>query len=106
QWPWSGEDVTNLLSVVLPALIWAAIAIALLRRKVTLEPWLVLANVAVFVVFLPTPIAVDYGSLGRAAIGIVLATLVMLPQLTALSGARWALARAALALGSLPYLLV
>jgi hypothetical protein len=106
QWPWSGEDVTNLLSVVLPALIWAVIAIALLRRKRTLEPWLVLANVAVFVIFLPTPIAVDYGSLGRASIGIVLAALLTLPQVEVSLGERARLARTTLALWSLPFYLV
>jgi len=106
KWPFATDDVTNVLTIFIPALVWSAIAIALLRRKVTLEPWMVLANVAVFVVFLPTPIAVDYGSLGRAAIGIVLATLVMVPRLTALSGERAALARGALALWSLPYYLV
>jgi hypothetical protein len=46
QWPWTGEDVTNLITVVLPALLWSAIALALLRRKLTIEPWFVLANVA------------------------------------------------------------
>ena len=106
QWPWTGEDVLDLLTVVLPALVWSAIAIALLRRKLTLEPWLVLANVAVFLVFLPTPIAVDYGSMGRASIGVVLAALIMLPQVTASLGERARTARSTLALWSLPYYLV
>jgi hypothetical protein len=106
QWPWSGEDVTNILTVVLPALIWAAIAIALLRRKLSVEPWFVLAYVAVFVVFLPTPIAVDYGSLGRASIGVVLAALATLPQVNASFGEGARRARASLALWSLPCYLV
>jgi hypothetical protein len=103
QWPWTGADVTNLLTVVLPALIWAGIAIALLRRRLTIEPWLVLANVAVFVVFLPTPIAIDYGSLGRASIAVVLAALVMLPQVVTSFGEKARAARASLALWSLPF---
>jgi hypothetical protein len=106
QWPWTGEDVTNLFTVVVPALIWAVIAIALLRRKLTLEPWFVLANVAVFVVFLPTPIAIDYGSLGRASIGIVLAALVTLPQVRTLGPERARMARGTLVLWSLPLYLV
>jgi hypothetical protein len=106
QWPWSGEDVTNLLTVVLPALLWSAIAIMLLRRKLTFGPLFVLANVAVFVIFLPTPIAVDYGSLGRASIGVLLAALVTLPQVMASFGARARLARDTLALWSLPFYLV
>ena len=106
QWPWNGEDVTNLLTTMLPALLWAAIAIALLRRKLTLEPWFVLANVAVFVVFLPTPIAVDYGSLGRASTGVLLAVLVTLPQVSASFGERARLVRSTLVLWSLPFYLV
>ena len=106
KWPFASDDVTNLLTVFVPAFVWSLIAIALLRRRMTIEPWLVLANVAVFVVFLPTPIAVDYGSLGRASIGVVLATLVMLPQVMTSLGERARLARSALALWSLPYYLV
>jgi hypothetical protein len=106
QWPWNGEDVTNLLTTVLPALIWAAVAVALLRRRLTLEPWFVLANVAVFVVFLPTPIAVDYGSLSRASIGILLAALVTLPQVATSLADRARLVRGTLVLWSLPLYLV
>jgi hypothetical protein len=102
QWPWSGEHVTNLLTVVVPALIWGGVAVALLRRKLTLEPWFVLANVAVFVVFLPNPIAVDYGSMGRASIGIVLAALLTLPQVASSLPERARLVRGTLAIWSLP----
>jgi hypothetical protein len=106
KWPFASDDVTNLLTIFVPALVWSLIAIALLRRRMTIEPWLVLANVAVFVVFLPTPIAVDYGSLGRASIGVVLASLVMLPQVMTSFRERAHLARSALALWSLPYYLL
>jgi hypothetical protein len=106
QWPWTGADVTNVLTTVLPALIWATIAVALLRRKLTLEPWFVLANVAVFVVFLPTPIAVDYGALGRASIGVLLAVLVTLPQVSVSLTDRARLVRGTLVLWSLPCYLV
>jgi hypothetical protein len=106
QWPWNGEDVTTILTVVFPALLWAGIAIALLRRKLSLEPFLVLANVAVFVIFVPTPIAIDYGSLGRASIGVLLAVLVSLPLLGAAFGERARLMRNSLALWSLPVWLV
>jgi hypothetical protein len=106
QWPWTGEDVTNILTVIAPALVWAVIAVALLRRRLTLEPWFVLANVAVFVVFLPTPIAVDYGSLGRASIGLVLAAFVTLPQVAISLPERAHQVRAMLAMWSLPVYLV
>jgi hypothetical protein len=105
QWPWAAEDVTNLLTVVVPALIWAGIAMAVLRRKLSFEPWFVLGNVAVFVVWLPTPIAVDYGSLGRASIGVMLAALVTLPRVVS-SASEMRTARVALALWSLPCYLV
>jgi hypothetical protein len=106
QWPWTGDDVTDLLIVFLPALLWAGIAIVLLRRKVTLPPLFVLANVAVFVIFLPTPIAVDYSSLGRASIGILLAVMLTLPLLPGTFGKRAELVRGTLVLWSLPLCIV
>jgi hypothetical protein len=106
QWPWSADDVSNMLTVVVPGLLWAALAIRALRRKLSLEPWFVLANVLVFVVWLPTPVSVDYGSMGRAAIGIVLASLVALPQVKAVLRDNPRGLHRALALWSLPYYLV
>jgi hypothetical protein len=106
QWPWTGDDVTDLLLVILPALLWAGIAIVLLRRKVTPPPMFVLANVAVFVIFLPTPIAVDYASLGRASIGILLAVMLTLPLLPDAFGKRAELMRGTLVLWSLPLCIV
>ena len=103
QWPWTGADVTNLLTVLLPALIWSGIAIVLLRRKLTLGPLFVLANVVVFVVFVPTPIAMDYGSLGRASIGVLLAALLTLPQATAVLQEKAHLVRSTFVLWSLPF---
>jgi hypothetical protein len=106
QWPWTGDDVTDLLLVCLPAILWAGIAIVLLRRKVTPPPLFVLANVAVFAVFVPTPIAVDYASLGRASIGVVLAVMLTLPLLPGAFGKRAELVRGTLVLWSLPLLVV
>jgi len=106
QWPWTGEDVTNLLTVLLPALVWSAIAIVLLWRKMTVGPLFVLANVAVFVVFVPTPIAIDYGSLGRASIGVLLAALLTLPQATAVLQEKAGLVRRSFMLWSLPFWVV
>jgi hypothetical protein len=106
QWPWTGDDVTDLLLVILPALLWAGIAIVLLRRKMTPPPLFVLANVAVFVVFLPTPVAVDYASLGRASIGILLAVMLTLPLLPSAFGRRADLVRSTLVLWSLPLCIV
>ncbi len=102
QWPWTGVDVTDLLTVFVPALVWSGIAIVLLRRKLTLGPLFVLANVAVFVVFVPTPIAIDYGSLGRASIGVLLAALLTLPQATTVLQEQARLVRSTFVLWSLP----
>ena len=103
QWPWNGDNVSDLLTVFLPALIWSAIAIVVLRRKPrVLGPVFILANVAVFVLFLPTPIAVDYGSLGRASLGVLLGVFITLPLITPVFGERAQLIRSTLVLWSLP----
>jgi hypothetical protein len=101
----SGSRVLILLTVVLPALLSAGIAAAALRRKLSADLWLVLANVAVFVVFLPGPVFIDYGAAGRAAIGALLAALVALPTSMAL-GVNPRAIRWSLVLWSLPYWLV
>jgi hypothetical protein len=106
QWPWTGDDVIDLLAVILPALIWAVIAIVVLRRKLVPAPLFVLANVIVFVVFVPTPIAIDYGSLSRASIGVLLGAFLMLPQLAPVFGHRAQLIRSTLVLWSLPLWIV
>jgi hypothetical protein len=106
QWPWNGKDVTDLLTVVVPALLWAAIAVSLLRRKLSIGPFLIIANVAVFVIFVPTPIAIDYGSLGRASIGVLLAVLFTLPLVEPAFGDRARVLRNSLGLWSLPVWLV
>jgi hypothetical protein len=98
----TGSRVLILLTVVLPALLSAGLAAVALRRKMNAGLWLVLANVGVFVVFLPGPVFIDYGAAGRAAIGALLATLVALPTWVAL-GVNPKLVRWSLVLWSLPY---
>jgi hypothetical protein len=80
QWPWSRSIDLVVLAVVIPALASLALAFAALRRKANVYVWMLIANVGVFVVYLPDPIVVDYGAAGRAAIGVVLAALLALPQ--------------------------
>jgi hypothetical protein len=82
-WPWHGQHLLIVGSVVLPAAVSAVIAALLLRRRVSVVwPLLLLANIVAFVVFLPAPIYVDYGAAGRAAVGVVLAAVYCLPALT------------------------
>jgi hypothetical protein len=80
--------------------------VLLLRRRWSPALWLVLINAAVFVVFLPSPVAVEYISMGRASIGIVLAVLIALPQVMKSLGEKSKLCFAALSLWSLPYYLL
>src|SRR5439155_25946742 len=66
------------LTVILPTLAVAVGAILLLRRA-PVAAALLLVNVLLYVVFLPTSVDVDYGAAGRAAIGVMLAALYCLP---------------------------
>jgi hypothetical protein len=76
--------------VVLPAVTVAVGALELVRRRVApVAAALLLVNVLLYVVFLPTSVDVDYGAAGRAAVGVVLATLYCVPAwsvVTASSG--------------------
>jgi hypothetical protein len=64
--------------VIVPALAVGAGALFLLRRA-PVAAGLLLVNVLLYVVFLPTGVDVDYGAAGRAAVGVVLAALYCLP---------------------------
>jgi hypothetical protein len=82
-WPWHGQHLLIVGSVVVPAAVSVLGAVLILRRRAgVVAPLLVLANVAAFVVFLPAPIYVDYGAAGRAAIGVILASVYCLPALS------------------------
>jgi hypothetical protein len=54
-------------------------------------------------VFLPTPIAADDGSVGRASIGVLLAALLPLPQATKVLHEKAHLVRSSFVLWSLPF---
>jgi dolichyl-phosphate-mannose-protein mannosyltransferase len=77
-WPFDDQHRLIVLTVILPALAAAAGAFVILRRA-PVAASLLLANVLLYVVFLPTGVDVDYGAAGRAAIGVVLAALYCLP---------------------------
>jgi hypothetical protein len=103
QWPWSRPELLVLLTVVLPAIAYLAVAVAALRRRATANLWILVANIVVFVIFVPDPIDVDYGAAGRAAIGVVLAALLALPECKAALGGASRTIRYSLTLWSLPY---
>jgi hypothetical protein len=81
-WPWHGEHLLIAFAVVLPTVASILCAALVIGRRLHLEAaLLVLVNAAALVVFLPTPVDVDYGSAGRAAIGVLVASILCVPVL-------------------------
>lgn len=79
-WPFDSDHWLVVLTVTLPALAAGAGAVALLRRRASVVPAaLLLANVLLYVVWLPRAVYIDHAAAGRAAIGVVLAALYCLP---------------------------
>jgi hypothetical protein len=76
--PFDDQHWLIVLTVIVPALAVGAGALFLLRRA-PVAAGLLLVNVLLYVVFLPTGVDVDYGAAGRAAVGVVLAALYCLP---------------------------
>jgi hypothetical protein len=77
-WPFDAQHWLIVLTVIVPTLAVAVGALFLFRRA-QVAAALLLANVLLYVVFLPDSVDVDYGAAGRAAIGVVLAALYCLP---------------------------
>ena len=79
-WPWDDQHVLIAISVLLPTVAALVSVPRLLRQPDARALGLMLGlNAAAFVVFLPTAVDVDYGAAGRAAIGVVVATIACLP---------------------------
>lgn len=79
-WPWDAQHWLIVLTVILPTVAALLGAMVLLRRpRMRLLGLLVALNATAFVVFLPSDVDVDYGAAGRAALGVVLASLACLP---------------------------
>ncbi|HEX4518290.1 MAG TPA: hypothetical protein VH063_01790 [Gaiellaceae bacterium] len=82
--PFDGHAVVVALTVVLPGLVWLALALDRLRtRRPTLPVALVIASVLLFVVVVPAAVEVDYASAGRSIIPLVLGVVLWLPDLRA-----------------------
>jgi len=90
--------------VVVPALIAATAALlVVLRRPRSVEPWLVLVNVLLFVVLLDRLSYVDISASGRVTSGVVLAAVLCLPEATRVLRTRsWFWASSALWLSLVP----
>lgn len=108
-WPWNGQQIMGVLTVVLPALICAAAALWALRRGVRdVQVWLLLVQIALFVVLLPYTTFYDIYSTDRVATGVMLAALYCIPFLDRVTSKNrtWLLASAGLWLALLPWVLV
>jgi hypothetical protein len=83
QGPWQGQQTLVVAGDVLPALFMAALGVvALARRRVTVEVWTLLANVALCDVLL-NPTSYDMMAAGRVMSGVVLAALLSVPAFDA-----------------------
>lgn len=80
QWPWSDFQVQQILAVVLPALL-APVVVWLATRELTAELCVLIVNVVVLVVLLPTPSWTGYLASGRIATGVIVAFLLCVPAI-------------------------
>lgn len=89
-WPWPTLGWT-LATLVVPALVCAALGLLALRRQLfSVAVWALLANVLLFIVMLPPLDYVDYQGTSRITTGIVLAALCCVPAFDQLVGRhRW-----------------
>jgi hypothetical protein len=76
-----------LLAVVVPGVLWLIVgALAARERRFNLAIGLVVANAALFVVWLPGRVYEAFASAGRSSVGLVLAAVVAIPLLWDLPG--------------------
>jgi len=86
-WPWDAQHILVVTAVIAPALLAVLLALRLLAGSgPRLYGVLLILNAAAFVVFLPSAVYVDFGAAGRAATGLVLATVCCVPAWRALDG--------------------
>lgn len=106
--PWHVTHLRDVATVIAPGVVAGAAAVVMLRRAASRpEPWLLLANVLLFVVFLPPQSYVDPVAAPRVAIGVVLAGVLCLPAArTVLRSQAWFAVAAVLWLSTLPLTLV
>ena len=82
--PFDAHSVVVLLAVVLPGLLWLALALLRLASgKPTLPLFMVIVSVVLFVVLVPSAVEVVYESAGRTITALVLAVILWLPDLRA-----------------------
>lgn len=85
-WPLPGPLLIEVDSVVLPALVCAAMGLwALSRHMWRVEIWALLANIVLFVVLLPKASYINLDASARITTGIVLAALLCIPSMDRLA---------------------
>jgi hypothetical protein len=81
-WPWHVHQIEVFIAVVVPDLICAGVALWLVRRRMaSIEVWLLLANVQLFVVMLNRLSYENMFGSARIALGVVLAAVLCLPAI-------------------------
>jgi hypothetical protein len=101
-WPWTKEELLVLVAVVVPGVLALLLALGALLTKRSAELALLVLSVAVFILFIPTWMEIDYGSAGRAAIGVMLPLVLAVPLLREVFGDQSRVLGWSLALWSLP----
>lgn len=82
-WPWNNVHWLMLLTLDVPLVLVGAVAVYLLwTRRAVLAAVSILLNLALFVVFVPSHVIVDFGAAGRNATPVTLAALFAVPALT------------------------
>jgi len=81
-WPWDDVHWLMFWTLDVPLLLVGAIALyQLYARRANLSALSVLVNLALFTIFIPRTVTVDFGGAGRNATPVVLAALFALPSL-------------------------
>lgn len=83
RWPWDDVHWLMLWTLDVPLVLVGAVAVYMLcRRRATLCALSVLLNLALFIVFIPSSVTVDFGAAGRNATAVMLAALFLVPALS------------------------
>jgi hypothetical protein len=81
-WPWNNVHWLMVWTLDVPLVLVGAIAVYLLRtQRAAFAAVSILLNLALFIVFIPSHVTVDFGAAGRNATPVVVAALFALPAL-------------------------
>lgn len=90
DWPWRGDQILQVVTVVVPALVCGVLAIrAVLLHIWEVEVWALLANIVLLVLLLPPDEYADIFASPRVSLAVVLSALLCLPYVVQTAVARW-----------------